>query len=145
MNIILNDYIPTMVGIPELNAARILDPSVFGDDVKDSTAIGNQVSCEFSLIYKFHSMISDKDDKYMQSLLQKILPGKDISAATSSEYRHAVTAYLANLDQDPSKRSVVSLSRGSTGTLDDAALVNILTASTEDCAGISIATRYSNL
>lgn len=142
MNIILNDYIPTMVGIPELNAARILDPNVFGDDVNDSTATGNQVSCEFSLIYKFHTMISDKDDKYLQSLLQNILPGKDISTVAPSEYEQAVTGYLAKLDTDPSKRSVVGLSRGSTGTLDDAALVNILIASTEDCAGISIHTIY---
>lgn len=138
MNIILNDYIPTLVGIPELNAARVLDPSVFGDDVKDSTATGNQVSCEFNLIYKFHTMISDKDDKYLQSLLKNILPGKDISTITSSEYEQAVAGYLGKFDKDPSKRSVVGLSRGSTGTLDDAALVKILTASTEDCAGSSI-------
>jgi Animal haem peroxidase len=138
MNIILNDYIPTLVGIPELNAARILDPTVFGDDVKASTATGNQVSCEFSLIYKFHMMISDKDDKYMQSLLQKILPGKDLGTITPSDYEQAIGGYLGSFDQDPSKRSVVGLSRRSSGTLDDAALVNILTASTEDCAGISV-------
>ena len=83
-------------------------------------------------------MISDKDDKYMQSLLQKILPGKDLGTITTSDYEQAIGGYLGSFDQDPSKRSVVGLSRGSSGTLDDAALVNILTASTEDCAGISV-------
>jgi hypothetical protein len=135
MNIIMNDYIPTLIGIPEFNAARILDPSVFGDDAKSSIATGNHVSCEFSLIYRFHMMISDRDDKYMQSLLQKIFPGKDVSGITSAEYQQGIAAFLSKFDKDPSKRNVAGLSRTSSGTFDNTALVNILTASTEDCAG----------
>jgi linoleate 8R-lipoxygenase/9,12-octadecadienoate 8-hydroperoxide 8R-isomerase len=135
MNIIMNDYIPTLIGIPELNAARILDPSVFGDDAKSSIATGNQVSCEFSLIYPFHMMISDRDDKYMQSLLQKIFPGKHVSRITAPEYQQGIAAFLSKFDQDPSKRNLAGLSRTGSGTFDNTALVNILTASTEDCAG----------
>jgi hypothetical protein len=82
-------------------------------------------------------MISDRDDKYMQSLLQKIFPGKDLGGIPYAEYQEGIAKYLGNLDKDPSKRSVAGLTRGSAGTLDEAALVNILTASTEDCAGTS--------
>jgi len=136
LNIILNDYIPTLIGIPQLNAARILDPSVFGDDSKGSHATGNQVSCEFSLIYGFHTLISDRDDKYMQSLLQKVFPGKTISELPYAEYHQGIAAYLGKLDKDPSKRDLAGLTRDTTtGTFDNNALVNILIASTEDCAG----------
>lgn len=136
MNIILNDYIPTLIGIPELNPSRILDPSVFGDDAKSSTATGNQVSCEFSLIYRFHMMISDRDDKYMQTLLQKIFPGKELGGIPPAEYQAGIASFLGSLDKDPSKRTVAGLARGGTGKFDDTSLVKILTESTEDCAGL---------
>jgi hypothetical protein len=38
---------------------------------------GNQVSAEFNLFYRWHSCISDRDDKWTQSLYGKLWPGKN--------------------------------------------------------------------
>src|ERR1700740_1862511 len=54
INIVLNDYVGTLVGIPELNTAWFLDPYVGAGteplfDQATPIATGNQVSCEFNL------------------------------------------------------------------------------------------------
>jgi hypothetical protein len=137
----LNDYIGTLVGVPELNTAWFLNPYVGGSTeslAADATEIatGNQVSCEFNLISRFNMLMSDRDDKWTQNLMKKILPGKDCAKVSLEEFSHALLEYLANFDADPSKRGLGGLTRGSDGTFDNASLINILTDSTKDCAGI---------
>jgi hypothetical protein len=137
----LNDLVGTLVGIPELNTAWLLDPDVGGATIAagEATPIatGNQVSCEFSLLCRFHMLISDRDDKWMQGFMKKIIPGKNPATVSSEDYKEGLLAYLATVDKDPSKRSVGGLARGSDGTFDNASLTKILTESTQDCAGNS--------
>jgi hypothetical protein len=130
----------TLVGIPELNTAFLLDPYVGGSTestASDPTPIatGNQVSCEFNLISRFHMLMSDRDDKWTQDLMQKILPGKDCTKISWTELYEGLLTYFAN-DEDPSQRTLGDLTRGSDGTFDNDSLIKILTTSTEDCAGI---------
>ena len=100
-------------------------------------ATGNQVSCEFNLISRFHMLMSDRDDKWTQDLMRTILPGKDLAKVSWEELYAALGVYLA-ADEDPSRRTLGNLTRGSDGTFDNASLIKILTESTEDCAGILI-------
>ena len=128
------------VGIQELNTAFLLNPYVGGStesEVADTTpiAIGNQVSCEFNLISRFHMLMSDRDDRWTQDLMRTILPGKDSAKVSWKELYPALNVYLA-ADEDPSRRTLGNLTRGSDGTFDNASLITILTQSTEDCAGI---------
>jgi linoleate 8R-lipoxygenase / 9,12-octadecadienoate 8-hydroperoxide 8R-isomerase len=139
INIILNDFVSTLAGIPELNTAWLLDPSVgeatenFGAEWTPSS--GNQVSCEFSLLSQCHMLISDRDDKWMQAFLRKILPGIDPATASSEDFQRGLLGYLHSLESDPSKRQCGDLKRSSDGTFDNAALLKVLSESTEDCAG----------
>lgn len=140
MNIILNDFASTLMGIPELDTACLLDPSVGG--ATESLAAdwtptpGNQVSCEFSLLSQCHMLMSDRDDKWMQVFMSKILPGVDCATASLKDFQRGILGYLGALEADPSKRRCGDLTRGSDGSFDNAALLKVLCESTDDCAGI---------
>ena len=141
INIVLNDYVGTLVGIPELNTAWFLNPYVGGGTEPlagqaTPIATGNQVSCEFNLVYRFHMIISERDDKWTQGLFAKLFPGKDPATISLDDFRAVLAGYLATIDPDPSKRNVAGLTRKADGTFDDAELIQIITDSTEDMAGI---------
>ena len=138
----LNDYVGTLVGIPELNTAWFLDPYVGGATealAADATpvATGNQVSVEFNLVYRFHMIISDRDDKWTQGFMKKIVPDKDPETMTLEEFYMGLVGYLAKIDKDPAKRTLAGLQRDADGKFDDESMIKIITESTEDIAGIS--------
>lgn len=81
-------------------------------------------------------MVSDRDDKWMQEFMKKIIPGKDPETVSLEDYNEALLGYLASVDRDPSTRPLDGMTRGGDGTFDDASLIDILTQSTKDCAGI---------
>jgi hypothetical protein len=143
INTVLNDYVRTILGLNRTNPTWILDPRVGGPSIyaSDGTpmGIGNQVSCEFNLLYRWHSSISDRDDKWAQSFAKSVFPGKDISKLSVQEFRIGLGAWLQSLDPDPSKRNldIGTIVRDKvTGRFNDAELIKLLTESTEDCAGI---------
>ena len=137
----MNDFVSTLVGMPELNTAWLLDPSVGGATESLATqwtpAPGNQVSCEFNLLSQFHMLMSDKDDKWMRGLMQEIAPGLNPETASLEEFEHALGSYFHMHHTDPATRKCGDLTRGSDGTFDNDALLKVLTEATEDCAGIS--------
>lgn len=139
INIIVNDFVSTLVDIPELNTAWLLDPSVGGATeslaAEWTPTTGNQVSCEFSLLSQCHMLMSDRDDKWMQAFMRKILPGIDPATASLEDFQRGLLGYLGDLAADPSKRRCGDLTRGSDGTFDNAALLKVLSESTEDCTG----------
>jgi hypothetical protein len=81
--------------------------------------------------------MSDQDDKWMKGLMSKILPGIDPATASLEDFQEAYLGYLATLESDPSQRRCGDLTRGNDGTFDNAALLKLLSESTEDCAGFS--------
>ena len=99
--------------------------------------VGNQVSCEFNLLYRWHAAISDRDDQWTQEFTKKIFPGRNIAKLTIAEFRSGLRAWTTQVDRDPSKRNLDmgNLVRGEDGTFDDSGLIKILIESTEDCAG----------
>jgi hypothetical protein len=139
INIVVNDFGSTLVGIPELNTAWLLDPSVGGATeslaAEWTPTAGNQVSCEFSLLSQCHMLMSDRDDKWMQGFMRKILPAIDPATASLEDFQRGLLGYLGALEADPSKRRCGDLTRSSDGTFDNARLLKVLSESTEDCAG----------
>ena len=69
MNITLLDYLRTIVNLNRSNTTWTLDPrvamptTVMGEKTAPR-GVGNQVSCEFNLVYRWHSAISAKDEKW---------------------------------------------------------------------------------
>jgi linoleate 8R-lipoxygenase / 9,12-octadecadienoate 8-hydroperoxide 8R-isomerase len=138
VNIILNDFVSTLVGIPDLDTAWLLDPSV--GEATESLAngtppTGNQVSCEFSLLSQWHMLMSARDEKWMQGFLGHFFPGSNPSTVSLEEFQKGISGYLGALAADPAQRRCGDLVRGADGTFDNDAPLKVLSDSTEDCAG----------
>ena len=144
INIIMFDYVRAILGLNLTGNLWELDIRATGPHVYSSqgapTGIGNQVSCEFNLLYRWHSAISDRDDKWTTEFTQKLFPGKDIHKLSLEEYVGGLQGWLAKIDPDPSKRNLNmdTVVRGPDGKFDDATLVKVIQESIEDCAGISV-------
>jgi hypothetical protein len=126
------------MGIPDLDTAWLLDPSV-GEATKSlvngTPPTGNQVSCEFSLLSQWHMLMSARDEKWTQDFLSHFLPGTDPSTASLEDFQRGISGFLGALAADPAQRRCGDLVRGNDGTFDNDALLKILSESTEDCAG----------
>ncbi|KAI4164384.1 MAG: hypothetical protein LQ342_002031 [Letrouitia transgressa] len=138
INITLFDYLRTIVNLNRTNSTWTLDPRAemgnkFGHDGTPS-GVGNQVSAEFNLAYRWHSCISERDDKWTQELYRHLF-GKDANEVSLQELMVGLGKWEHGLDPDPQKRPFAGLQRGADGKFPDEGLVTILKESVEDVAG----------
>lgn len=132
VNCILLDYVRTILNLNKTDSNWALNPRA---DIKGvEQGVGNQVSAEFNLVYRWHSVISDRDEKWTEDLWKELFPGKDPQKMEMHEF----LAKLHELDQqtpkEPEKRPFNKLKRKKDGTFDDDELVKILVEGIEDCA-----------
>ena len=136
INCILKDYVRTILNLNRTDSDWDLDPrtaTLTGPTA--NSAPGNQVSAEFNLVYRWHACVSEKDDKWTQEEYARLFPGKDPSQVTMREFLTGLGMWEAGLSCDPQKRTFANLERSADGSLDDEALVRILTDGIEDVAG----------
>jgi hypothetical protein len=142
INIVLGDYVSTILNLYSSNSSWRLDPRTTYNDVFDITGtpkgIGNQVSVEFNLIYRWHCAVSNKDEKWAEAFYAKLFPGKDPSTLSLPEFLQGLRVWASRIDSDPGKWTFGTLHRSSNGSFKDNDLVDLLTESTEDVAGRSI-------
>ncbi|KKY29272.1 putative fatty acid oxygenase [Phaeomoniella chlamydospora] len=139
MNITLLDYLRTIVNLNRSNTTWTLDPrNEMGRKILGETAAprggGNQVSCEFNLVYRWHSSISKNDEAWTQAVYQKLL-GKNGEDVSMPELLKGLGMWARTLDPDPTKREFGGLKRGEDGKFDDGDLVHLLANAIEDVAG----------
>ena len=139
MNITLLDYLRTIVNLNRSNTTWTLDPRVeMGAQVMGQASaprgIGNQVSAEFNLVYRWHSAISEKQEMWTENLYKELF-GKDARQVSLPELMKGLSLWERSLDMDPQKRPFAHLKRGPDGKFDDSELVHILTDAIEDTAG----------
>ncbi|KAK5938503.1 hypothetical protein PMZ80_009474 [Knufia obscura] len=142
VNIILTDYVRTILNLNRTNSTWTLDPrDNFGifDSTGTAAGCGNQVSCEFNLVYRWHSAISKRDEKWSEAMYEKITDTKDYNKIDQQEFVDKLHAWVRKKGNDPAKWSLDNLDetlypRNENGTFDDADLCQILTESTEDVA-----------
>lgn len=79
INISIHDYLRCLMGLHGKNTPWTLDPRIEipGDDDKTGVqrGIGNQVSVEFNLLYRFHSPLSIRDRLWSEALFKRRLSG----------------------------------------------------------------------
>ena len=144
INISLHDYIRGITNIHHSNSTWTLDPriEVAGTDASPAVerGVGNMVSAEFNLLYRFHPAISDRDDKWTSDFFRGIYGDKEPETIGLREFYEGVAKYEAGIPKEPSERTFGGLTRNpKTGVFDDAGLVKILRESMEDPAGQSSA------
>lgn len=142
MNISLHDYLRGLTNTHHSASDWTLDPRVAVNRVFDADGvprgIGNQVSAEFNLLYRFHSVISRRDEQWTNEFLKSLFPDpkKPLDQLTPQEFMQAFMRYEQSINKDPSKREFGGLKRNRDGKFNDAELVQIIKDSMEDPAGL---------
>ena len=144
INISLHDYIRGITNIHHSDSNWTLDPriEVAGTDATPAVerGVGNMVSAEFNLLYRFHPAISDRDDKWTNEFFRGIYGDKEPESIGLREFYEGAKKYQAGIAKEPSERTFGGLTRDpKTKRFDDASLVKILRESMEDPAGRSSA------
>lgn len=149
VNIILKDYVRTILNLNRTESVWDLDPRVsgseglFGGDSPRN--VGNQVSAEFNLVYRWHAAVSDRDDKWTQQEYKRLFPGKDPKNIGMEMLLERLREWGHSLPKDPQARPFANLDRGNDGRFSDDALIEILADSVEDVAGAFGANRIPEI
>jgi linoleate 8R-lipoxygenase/9,12-octadecadienoate 8-hydroperoxide 8R-isomerase len=133
VNIILIDYVRTILNLNKTDDNWQLNPRV---DIKDvPMGVGNQVSAEFNLVYRWHSTVSNRDEKWTQDLWHEMFgTERDYKDVSQPEFLAKLSEKYKTMDPDPAKRDFLGMKRNEDGSLDDQRLVDELTSSIKDCA-----------
>ncbi|KAJ5694926.1 hypothetical protein N7455_002172 [Penicillium solitum] len=134
INITLYDYLRTIVNLNRTNSTWCLDPRAQVEKAGATpSGLGNQCSVEFNLAYRWHSAISQGDEKWIEQIYHDLM-GKPAEEVTMPELLMGMKKVEGLLEADPAKRTFARLQRDADGYFDDGELVNILTHATEDVA-----------
>lgn len=139
VNIILKDYVRTILSLNRTDSVWSLDPRA---DMKDGIlgkaagqASGNQVSVEFNLVYRWHSCVSARDQKWSENLNRELFEGQHPGQINFQQFTAALGRWEAKLPKNPAERPFANLQRKADGTYNDDDLVKIFEESVEDVAG----------
>ncbi|KAM3084311.1 hypothetical protein ACMFMG_001584 [Clarireedia jacksonii] len=138
VNIVLKDYVRTILNLNRTSSTWDLDPRV--EETKNllntpaAAAVGNQVSAEFNLIYRWHSAVSRKDEEWTKEEYAKLFPGKNPADVTIPELLRGLQTLENNLPNDPQLREFAGLKRTEQGSFSDDELVRIFSDAVEDRA-----------
>jgi linoleate 8R-lipoxygenase / 9,12-octadecadienoate 8-hydroperoxide 8R-isomerase len=137
IQIILKDYVRTILNLNRTDSKWDLDPrsadgkALFGEGAGE--AVGNQVSAEFNLIYRWHSCVSKKDEEWTNNVYQQMFPGAQSRSLADIVKR--LSDFGKNVPRDPHERRFANLTRTKSGSYEDEHLASIFAASVEDVAG----------
>ncbi|KAK2067103.1 hypothetical protein P8C59_000866 [Phyllachora maydis] len=143
VNVVLKDYVRTILGLNRTHSTWDLDPRAGAADksvlrpAAPPQGVGNRVSVEFNLIYRWHSTVSPRDAAWTAEAFARRLPaGVDPETMGPADVAAAMRGLQAEQGaRPPEARTWGDLERAADGTLDDDALVRLLAASVEDLAG----------
>lgn len=142
VEISLTDYLRGIMNTHHVNTDWRMDPRTEigkqynGEGV--ARGVGNQVSVEFNLLYRFHSCISKKDEKWINDFFLKLFPDRkasNLDDITLPELGRAFVDYEKSIPGDPSQRTFGDLERQENGRFKDEDLVRVLKEAMEDPAG----------
>ncbi|KAK4120585.1 heme peroxidase [Parathielavia appendiculata] len=139
INITLLDYVRNIVNLNRVDTTWTLDPRqdtgiAAGTSQGAERGTGNVVSAEFNLCYRWHSCISEKDDKWIEEFYHDFF-GKSPSELTPHDLYTGFAKFEGRLPEDPLQRPFNKFSRGPDGKYSDDDLVECITSAVEDCAG----------
>ena len=144
INICLHDYLRAITNTHSSASNWTLDPRVeiekHFDGQGTPRGIGNQVSAEFNLLYRFHSCISKRDEAWTNKFFsEQIFAGKrpeEIIKMSQAELMQGILQFERSIVPEPENREFGGYKRGPDGKFKDEDLVNCLKASMDDPAGI---------
>lgn len=138
INIILKDYVRTILNLNRVDSHWNLDPrseegkALLGHKIPEAT--GNSVSAEFNLVYRWHSCVSEKDEQWTKDVYTKLF-GTTQSTQPLGDFLRKLGEWAQKLPVDILQRDFAGLERSSDGKYSDDKLSAIWTASVQDVAG----------
>lgn len=151
IQISVHDYLRALMGFHQFDTNFTLDPRSDFDQKKTTRGIGNQVTVEFNLLYRFHCAISRKDETYTEDYIKQWLKIKEPSKSSLQEFLAAMGRVTAEKkarkekypeEQDPEPWEVTFGIPGDpsrhyernkvTNLFDDAKLIDALTSAMDD-------------
>ncbi|OQU97287.1 hypothetical protein CLAIMM_03240 [Cladophialophora immunda] len=137
ISVVLGDYLRNIVNMNRTNSTWSLDPRLdpknFGQD-GTPRGVGNQVSAEFSLSYRWHSCIGQMDEAWTEKVYYELF-GKKPDDVSLRELMVGLGKYDRELPKDPLQRPFAHLKRDANGKFDDGELAKIFQAGVEEVAG----------
>ncbi|KAK9441774.1 heme peroxidase [Metarhizium brunneum] len=139
INITLVDYVRNIVNLNRVDTEWTLDPRqemgvAVGTAKGAESGVGNVVSAEFNLCYRWHSCISEMDDKWIQDFYSQIL-GDNYGEMNLQTLIAAVKRYETTIPEEPSERTFGGFTRGSDGRFNDDELVDAISTAIEQPGG----------
>lgn len=140
INITLVDYVRNIVNLNRCDTTWTLDPRAqmgrdSGTQAGALSGTGNVVSAEFNLLYRWHSCISERDDKWIQDFYAELF-GKSAHEVGIQDMVMGLARFDKDVPEDPGQRTFGGYQRdAATGRFSDDDLVECITAGIEDCAG----------
>lgn len=139
INITLIDYVRNIINLNRVDSSWTLDPrQEMGVSVGTSegaeSGVGNVVSAEFNLCYRWHSCISQMDDEWIQNFYTELL-GENYGEMNLQTLIGAVKKFEMTMPKDPAQRTFGGFTRGPDGRFSDDDLVNSLATAIEQPGG----------
>jgi linoleate 8R-lipoxygenase/9,12-octadecadienoate 8-hydroperoxide 8R-isomerase len=134
INMVLVDYVRTILNLNKTNSDWALNPRAEISGTPEAT--GNQVSAEFNLVYRWHSAISERDEKWTEGFWAEAFPNTDPKTQGWHEFAIAAGKMEDDLrSKDPLDRPFAHFKRDpQTKTFSDDDLVKEMAESVDDCA-----------
>jgi linoleate 10R-lipoxygenase len=101
---------------------------------KSESGVGNQVSFEFCMAYRWHSCIGAQDEKWTEEAYKHMF-GKDAQDVTIPDLLGGLKKWQTEMPEDPADRTFAGLARNADGRFSDEDLVRIMSDATEQVAG----------
>lgn len=139
INITLVDYVRNIINLNRVDTEWTLDPRQemgvsAGTSKGSESGVGNVVSAEFNLCYRWHSCIAEADEEWIQDFFQQLL-GDDYGEMNLQALMVAVKKFEATVPADPAQREFGGMRRGPDGRFDDDELVERLATAIEQPGG----------
>ena len=139
INIMLMDYVRNIVGLNRADTTWTLDPrqemgTSVGTKKGSEAGVGNTVSAEFNLCYRWHSCISEMDDKWIQDFFVELL-GPSYGTMDLRALIGAMKKFEQSIPDDPAERTFSGFKRGPDGRFNDDELVEAMATAIEQPGG----------
>lgn len=86
IQISVHDYLRALMGFHQFNTNFTLDPRSDFDQKKTTRGMGNQVTVEFNLLYRFHCAIPLRDEKYTEDYMREVMKIGEPSEITLEQF-----------------------------------------------------------
>ncbi|KAJ4861751.1 hypothetical protein T069G_02705 [Trichoderma breve] len=139
INITLVDYVRNIINLNRVDTEWTLDPrQEAGVDVGTTKGsergVGNSVSAEFNLCYRWHSCISEMDDEWIHAFYDDLL-GENYGTMDMRTLMIAIRKFAMGMPKDPADCVFGGFTRGPDGRFDDDDLVNCIATAIEQPGG----------